>query len=167
MKTKKLVLTALFIALSFVGAMIKVPGTTIAFDSMPGFLGTILLGPLYGALIGALGHFLTAVTSGFPLTLPVHLILMAGMGLTMLVFGYVFKYFFSKNYRLAVIISLIVAVLINGPLLTLALSPLLIPVFGKIVLLEMIPLLSGIAALNIIMAQCIYKVLPARYKLWK
>ena len=167
MKIKKLVLTALFIALSFVGAMIKVPGTTIAFDSMPGFLGAILLGPLYGALIGALGHFLTAVTSGFPLTMPVHLIIMVGMGLTMFIFGYVFKYFLSKNYRLAIVISLIVAVLINGPLLTLALSPLLIPILGKTLLLGMIPLLSGIAALNIIMAQCIYKFLPARYKLWK
>jgi uncharacterized membrane protein len=167
MKTKKLVLTALFIALSFVGAMIKVPGTTIAFDSMPGLLGAILLGPLYGALIGALGHFLTAVTSGFPLTIPVHLILMVGMGITMFIFGNVFNYFFSKSYRLAVVISLIVAVLINGPLLTLALSPLLIPVFGKTGLFGMIPVLSGIAALNVIMAQCIYRFLPARYKLWK
>ena len=166
MKTKKLVLAALFIALSFVGANIKIMGS-IAFDSMPGFLGAIILGPYYGALIGALGHFLTALTSGFPLSLPVHLITMVGMGVTMLVFGYVFKYFLSRNYIVAVILSLTSAVIINGPLLILILSPLLIPILGKTVLIGMVPVLSGVAALNIIMAQIIHKILPERYKSWK
>ncbi len=166
MKTKKLVLAALFIALSFVGANIKIMGS-IAFDSMPGFLGAIVLGPLYGALIGALGHLLTALTSGFPLSLPVHLITMVGMGLTMLVFGLVFKYFLSKNYILAVILSLTFAVMINGPLLVLILTPLLMPVLGKAVLIGMVPVLSGVAALNIVMAQVIHKILPERYKSWK
>ena len=166
MKTKKLVLTGLFIALSFVGANIKIMGT-IAFDSMPGFLGAIILGPFYGALIGALGHFLTALTSGFPLSLPVHLITMVGMGVTMLVFGFIFRYFSKKNYAVASILSLIAAVLINGPLLLIILAPLLIPVMGKTALIAMVPVLSGVAALNIIVALGIYKILPARYKSWK
>jgi uncharacterized membrane protein len=29
---------------------------------MPGFLGALILGPFYGGLIGAIGHFLTALT---------------------------------------------------------------------------------------------------------
>jgi uncharacterized membrane protein len=166
MKTRKLVLTALFIALSFIGANLKIMDT-IAFDSMSGFLGAIILGPFYGALIGALGHFLTALTSGFPLSLPVHLIIMAGMGVTMLAFGFIFKYFSSKNYILSVVLSLIAAVIINGPLLLIVLSPLLIPVLGKAGLIAMVPVLSGAAALNVIIAQGIYKFLPFKYKSWK
>jgi hypothetical protein len=88
MKTKKIVLAALLIALSFIGANIKIMGS-IAFDSMPGFLGALIL------------------------------------------------------------------------------SPLLIPVLGKTVLIGMVPALSAVAALNIIMAQVIHKILPERYKSWK
>lgn len=62
MKLRNLILTALFVALSFVGANMKIVGS-IAFDSMPGFLGALILGPLYGAAIGSIGHFLTAATS--------------------------------------------------------------------------------------------------------
>jgi len=140
---------------------------SIAFDSMPGFLGAIILGPFYGALIGALGHFLTAVTSGFPYTVPVHLVTMVGMGVTMLAFGFIFKYFSSKNYLLGVVLSLIVAVIINGPLLLFVESPLLIPMMGRAGVIALIPVLSVVAALNIIMAQGIYKILPDRYKSWK
>jgi uncharacterized membrane protein len=166
MKTKKLVITALFIALSFIGANIKIMDT-IAFDAMPGFLGVLLFGPVYGAFIGAIGHFLTALTSGFPMTIPVHLIIMVGMAVTMLAFGHVYKYFSAKNYGAAVILSLIVGVIINGPLLLIVLSPLLIPMLGRPALIGMAPVLSLVAGINIIIAQGIYKVLPEKYKLWK
>ena len=166
MKTKKLVITALFIALSFIGANIKIMDT-IAFDAMPGFLGALIVGPAYGACIGAIGHFLTALTSGFPMTLPVHLIIMLGMGVTMLVFGYVYRYFSTKNYGVAAILSLIVGVIINGPLLLILLAPLLIPTLGKPVFLSMFPVLSFVAFINIIIAQGIYKLLPEKYRLWK
>ena len=45
--TKQLVFTALLIALSFIGAQLKVFGT-IAFDSLPAFLGTFLLARFTG-----------------------------------------------------------------------------------------------------------------------
>ena len=166
MKTKKLVLTALFIALSFIGANIKIMDT-IAFDAMPGFLGALLIGPVYGAFIGSVGHFLTALTSGFPMTLPVHLIIMLGMAVTMFVFGYVYNHFSKKNYVVAVVLSLIAGVLINGPLLLIVLAPILIPTLGKVAFIGMFPVLSFVAALNIIIAQGIYKVLPNKYRLWK
>ena len=166
MKTKKLVITALFIALSFIGANIKIMDT-IAFDAMPGFLGALLFGPVYGAFIGAIGHFLTALTSGFPMTLPVHLIIMLGMAVTMLIFGYVYRYFSKKSYGAAVIFSLIAGVIINGPLLLIVLAPLLIPTLGKAAFIGMFPVLSVVAAINIIIAQGIYKVLPNKYRLWK
>ncbi|MDR3551875.1 MAG: ECF transporter S component [Clostridia bacterium] len=85
-KTLKITLLALFCALSAVGANIKIAGS-IAFDSMPAFLAAMLLGGPEGAVVGALGHLLSAVLSGFPLTLPLHLCIAAEMALICLVTG--------------------------------------------------------------------------------
>lgn len=156
MNTKKITFTALLIALSYIGANVKVMGS-IAFDSMPGFLGALVLGPVYGAVIGAIGHLLTAVLSGFPLTLPVHLIVMVDMALTMAAFGIVFKKFEKKT---AVVLSFLTAVLINGPISLLMVSPLLIPAMGSAALWAMLPVLTGVAALNVILAFLVYKVIP-------
>lgn len=163
MKTKKLVLTSLFIALCFIGANIKIMGT-IAFDSMPAFLAAIILGPVYGAIVGALGHFLTAFTSGFPLTLPVHLITMVMMALTMAVFAIVYKFFSRKNKIIGIILSIVVVVIINGPVSLLALSPLLLPIMGKAGIMALLPALSGVAALNVVIAMIVYKFLPRSLK---
>ncbi|WP_315116144.1 ECF transporter S component [uncultured Clostridium sp.] len=163
MRTKKIVLTALFIALSFVGSNLKVMGT-IAFDSMPGFLGALMLGPLYGAIIGGVGHFLTALTSGFPLSLPVHLITMIGMAVTMAAFAFVYKFIGRKNELIGMILSTIVGVIINGPLTLLVLTPLLLPVMGKAGILGFVPVLSLVAAINAIVALVVYKLLPRSMK---
>lgn len=157
MKLRKLILTALFIALSFVGANFKIAGS-IAFDSMPGFLGTLILGPWYGAVIGAAGHFLTAVTSGFYLTLPVHIILMIAMAITMYLFGLTYRILKSKNSA-AVIVSSIVAIVINGPVAIF----MIIPILGKSIL-AMLPILSLVAFLNVAVAHICYKFLPNKYK---
>lgn len=163
MRTKKIVLTALFIALSFVGSNLKVMGT-IAFDSMPGFLGAVMLGPLYGAIIGGVGHFLTALTSGFPLSLPVHLITMIGMAVTMAAFAFVYKFISRKNQLIGMILSTIVGVIINGPLTLLVLTPLLLPIMGKAGILGLMPVLSLVAAINAIVALAVYKLLPRSMK---
>lgn len=161
MKTRKLVIIALFIAMSFIGANIKIAGS-IAFDSMAGFLGTLILGPLYGALIGAIGHLLTAAISGFPLSLPIHMIIMVDMALTMFLFGITYKFFSRSNEIISIIMSSIVGILINGPLSVL----MLIPIMGRAVL-AMLPLLILAAALNILIAHVVYKFLPGSIKLWK
>lgn len=161
MKTRKLVIIALFIAMSFIGANIKIAGS-IAFDSMAGFLGTLILGPLYGALIGAIGHLLTAAISGFPLSLPIHMIIMVDMALTMFLFGITYKFFSRSNKIISIIMSSIVGILINGPLSVL----MLIPIMGRAVL-AMLPLLILAAALNILIAHVVYKFLPGSIKLWK
>lgn len=86
MNAKKITLIALFIALSLIGAQIKLV-YSIALDAMPAFLAAAVLGPIPGALVGFLGHMLTAVTSGFPFTLPIHLIIGASMAVVCWIFG--------------------------------------------------------------------------------
>lgn len=161
MKTKKLIIISLFIALSFIGANIKIAGS-IAFDSMPGFLCTLVLGPLYGALVGAIGHLLTAAISGFPLTLPVHIIIMLGMAVTMVLFGTTYRFFSKISRSLGLVTAAIIGVAINGPISVV----MLIPILGKSIL-AMIPLLSLAALINIIISLVVYKFLPRSIKQWK
>lgn len=163
MKTKNLILCALFIAISFVGANIKIMGS-IAFDSMAGFLGALVLGPAYGAAIGALGHFLTALTSGFPLTLPVHIIVMLDMALTMFAFAATYKVLRKRNLGLAVITASIVGVVINAPISLLMVYPLMIKVMPKEEIVGLAPVLTLAAALNVVIAFLIYKFLPRGLK---
>ena len=119
--TRKLTFTALFIALSFVGSYIKIFGT-VAFDSLPGFLAALVFGPIYGAAIGFLGHLFTALSSGFPLSLPMHLAIAVSMALTMYVYGVTYRVI-SKKFPEAVtlLITGIVGILFNAPI-SLALS---------------------------------------------
>jgi uncharacterized membrane protein len=77
-KTLRLCLTAMFCALSAVGAQIRI-FSSIAFDSLPAFLAAALLGGPEGAVVGAAGHMLTAALSGFPYTLPLHMVIAAEM----------------------------------------------------------------------------------------
>ncbi|AVP55885.1 Protein of uncharacterised function (DUF1393) [Clostridium tetani] len=163
MKTNKIVITALFIALSFIGANIKIMGT-VAFDAMPGFLGALLLGPVYGGIIGGVGHFLTALTSGFPLSLPVHLVITVIMAATMAIFALVYKVLVKKNKVLAMILAIIVGVTVNGPINLLVLTPLLMPIMGKAGIFALVPVLSGVAAINAVVAVLIYKFLPRSLK---
>lgn len=50
-----------------IGANIKLMGS-VAFDAAPAFIGTLLLGPMYGAVLGIFGHLTSALLAGFPLT---------------------------------------------------------------------------------------------------
>ena len=159
--TRKLAFAALFAALTFVGANLKI-FSSIAFDSLPAFLGAMLMGPAWGAAIGAVGHLLTALTSGFPFGLPAHAIITVLMGLTMAVFSWVMNGLQKIGLPRLVtyLIAGAAAVLINGPLDILALFPLLGPVMGKEALLALIPVLSMAAAANVIGAVAVYQLMP-------
>ena len=114
-RTKTLVIVALFVALSLVGSQIRI-FCTIAFDSLPGFLAALLLGPMAGAAIGFLGHFFTALTAGFPLSPPLHLVIAGSMAITMAGFGLTYRVLqgkFSQPVTLAV--TGIVGLILNAP----------------------------------------------------
>ncbi|WP_419887997.1 ECF transporter S component [Neobacillus niacini] len=92
MKSRMLSLLALFSALSAVGAAIKIPAIvgSVAFDVFPALLAAALLGSGAGAIVGALGHLLSALISGFPLG-PMHLLIAIEMALLVYIFGVLYK----------------------------------------------------------------------------
>ncbi|MEA0555233.1 ECF transporter S component [Lysinibacillus irui] len=82
------ILTAMVAAICAVGAVIKVPAfiSTAALDSAPAFLGVVFLSPFFAGLAGFIGHFITALTAGFPLG-PLHLIIAIEMFIVVWIFG--------------------------------------------------------------------------------
>lgn len=159
MKLRKLVTCAMLIALCFVGSTIKIFGS-IAFDSMAAFLGALMLGPWYGAILGAGGHFLTALTSGFPLTVPVHIITMFSMALTMFFFNIVQINLEKKiNIWAARAAGIITALIFNVGIGLLLTTPLL--GFGIFAIAP--PLLAATLA-NVVIAEAVYVFLPKQIK---
>ena len=92
MNGKKISLLALMIALSAVGASIKIPAVidSVALDALPALLAAALLGVRAGAITGALGHLLSALIGGFPLG-PMHLLIALEMAVLVWVFGLFYK----------------------------------------------------------------------------
>ncbi len=134
---------AIFIALSAVGALIKIPSPTgtVALDSAPAFLAAAAFSSPEGAIVGALGHLLTAATTGFPLSLPVHLLVMAEMALFVWIFGVL-------SSRVNVWVAAVVAVLCNGVVG----AALMIPIGGVGMFTVLVaPLLVG-ATINVAVA---------------
>jgi uncharacterized membrane protein len=92
MSIKKISLLALMIALSAVGASIKIPAVvdSVALDALPALLAAALLGVRAGAITGALGHLLSALIGGFPLGV-MHLLIAVEMALLVWLFGFLYN----------------------------------------------------------------------------
>jgi len=165
LNTKRIVLLSLFIALSAVLSNIKI-AYSIAFDSLPAFLAAMMISPIAGGIVGALGHLLTAITSGFPFTVPVHLFIAIQMLVIVWIFGVLFK-------KMNQYIAMIVAIILNGPVATL-LSGLLIAylnhsftvkTISSFFILMVVPLTLASAA-NIVLAFILQKVMKrANFKI--
>lgn len=76
MTTRKLALAALFISLSAIGGMIKIPLgiASIALDSMPALVAVLFFSAPLAGTIAAFGHLISALFGGMPLG-PFHLII--------------------------------------------------------------------------------------------
>jgi uncharacterized membrane protein len=152
---RRLPLIGLFIAMSVVGSLIKIPSPTgtIALDALPGFIAAGLLGGGTGALVGALGHLMTAFTAGFPLGPPLHLFIALEMALVLWTYAFLRK-------RLRRSMAILLAILANGVLSPLAFV--LIPGFGIGFFLAMVlPLTIG-SAVNILLADLVSERLNDR-----
>lgn len=156
----KITYSAILVGLSYVGALVKVQGS-IAFDSMPAFFAAIFLGPSFGAMVGFLGHLLTAVTSGFPMTAPMHFIVAIQMSFFVYSFGWIYR---RANYALASI----VAILLNGPVAALMAVPistmLQLPFSGwDLFYFLILPLILASAA-NVLLAVMLNSALQKRFR---
>lgn len=155
MNINRLVVLSLFISISAILSNIKI-FSTVALDSMPAFLAAMLLSPIAGAIVGAVGHLLSAFTSGFPLTLPMHIFIALQMFSIVWIFGVLYK---KSSHTIAICI----AILLNGPIATF-LSGILIGLLNDSMTvigffkLMVIPL-TLVSAVNIIIAYIIQKVM--------
>ncbi|WP_106496489.1 ECF transporter S component [Lentibacillus sp. Marseille-P4043] len=91
MTTKKLCLLALFIALSVIGAMIKIPSFvgSIALDAFPALLAAVLISKQMGALVAGFGHLMSALIAGMPLG-PLHVIIALEMAIIVWFFSVIY-----------------------------------------------------------------------------
>ncbi|MGL4391956.1 MAG: ECF transporter S component [Fusobacteriaceae bacterium] len=92
MKAKTITYTATFLALSVVGSMIKpfsmtVIFSTVALDSFAALVAGYAFGIFYGGFVAAFGHLFSAYLSGFPLTLPFHLLISFEMFVSVFIYS--------------------------------------------------------------------------------
>lgn len=92
MKSRKMSWLAMFIALSAVGAFIKIPAVigSVAMDSFPALLAAGLLGGPAGAAAGSLGHLISAMIGGMPLG-PFHFLIAGEMALLVYLFALLYR----------------------------------------------------------------------------
>ena len=147
---KRLSIMAIFIALSAVGALIKIPSPvgTIGMDSAPGFFSALAFGGLEGAIVIAFGHLLTSAVIGFTLTIPVHLYIAFQMALWALVYRWV-------NKKLGLIPAVIVGIILNGVVSAFA----MLPIMGMGAVLGLMPFLVIGSAINVIISAVAYKAI--------
>lgn len=153
MKTKQLVLVSFLIALTIIGGHVKFFGS-IALDFAPAMVGALLLGPILGMFLAFSGHILSALIAGFPLTLPVHLIIGLMMALTLLVYG---RIRLNDKKKVSLIIFSDMMVFVFN--VVIAQLP-LIPILGLPILISITPTLAIASIINIIVAEFVYNYIP-------
>lgn len=105
-EVRKLCFSAILIAISVILANFPI-FSSIALDSMPAFVGGIIISPVVGGIIGLLAHLFVALRTGFPLSLPVHIL----VALEMFVVVYITSIIFNRG---KVILAGVVGTLLNG-----------------------------------------------------
>jgi uncharacterized membrane protein len=140
---------AIFVALSAVGALIKIPSPTgtVALDSCPGYFSAVSFGWLEGGIVAAVGHVLTAATTGFPLGVPIHILIAAEMAAFAAAFWWV-------NSRVGIAPAVIVATFLNGVVA----SFIMVPIGGMGLAVALLAPLTVASAINVIIAAAAHAV---------
>ena len=152
LSVKRVAYMAVFIALSAVGAMIKIPSPvgTIGLDSAPGSFCGLAFGYLEGICVIFIGHLLTAGLVGFPLGIPLHLFI----GLQLAVWVMAFRWVSAK---FGVIAGSVIAVILNGVVSAFT----MVFVGGMGAVLGTMPFLILGSLVNIVIAVVSYRVVRA------
>jgi len=146
---RTLAVMAIFIALSAVGSLIKIPSPlgSVGLDSAPGFFAAVAFGGWVGFIVIAVGHLLGAGIVGFPLTLPVHIAIAIGMGLCALAFRWLGR---------RGLVWLVAAVIATSLLNSFGLGLIVVPIGGWGMYLASVPSLLVGAVINLIIAAVAY-----------
>lgn len=147
---KRIARMAIFIAISAVGSMIKVPSPTgtVALDASIAYFSAIAFGWKEGSIVAALGHLLTALTTGFPLSFPLHLFIAFQMACWVSLFQ-------LAAQKIHLWVGILIAVILNGPISSL----LVIPVGGVGLMVALIlPLTIG-SIINVFVAVTAYLII--------
>ncbi len=149
---KRIAYISIFIALSAVGAMIKIPSPvgTIGFDSSPGYFCALAFGRFEGIAVIAIGHMLTSGIIGFPLGLPLHIFIAAQMALWALIYRGV------KN-KFGLIAGSVVTILLNGVVSSFT----MIFIGGMGAVLSILPFLIVGSLFNVLLAAIAYKAVSS------
>ncbi|WP_206812159.1 ECF transporter S component [Paradesulfitobacterium ferrireducens] len=147
---RRIAIIAIFIALSAVGALIKIPSPvgTIGLDSGPGYFAALAFGAAEGSIVIAVAHMLTSAVVGFPLSIPVHLVVAVLMAVCAFAFRWV-------NRKLGLIPAGIAAIVINGVIGSFT----AFPAGGMGAVLGIMPFLVLGSAINVIIAGVAYKAI--------
>lgn len=155
-RIKTISMLALFIGLSVIGSMIKLPSPfgTVALDSAPAFVAALLISPASGAVVGFFGHLATSMNMGFPLSILIHLYIAVQMAGISWVIGYL-----GSRGKLQA--ALILGSLLNG----VAAPALLIPFdgFGQAFFLAMLLPLAAGAVINLSLTGLIVKAIGRKW----
>ncbi|MDQ0273232.1 ECF transporter S component [Cytobacillus purgationiresistens] len=92
MKGIKITWAGVLVALTVIGAAIKIPAIigSVALDAFPALLGAAILGGPAGAIVGGMGHLLSALMGGMPLG-PFHLLVAAEMAILAFIFAVFYR----------------------------------------------------------------------------
>jgi uncharacterized membrane protein len=147
---KRISIIAIFIALSAVGAMIKIPSPigTIGIDSAPGYFCALAFGCIEGAVVISIGHLISAAVVGFPLSIPIHILIAVSMALWAIIYRWI-----ANKGKYGIILAVITAILLNGVVSAL----LLLFVGGWGMVAGMIPFLLVAAGINVVISAIAYK----------
>lgn len=119
---RRIAILAIFIALSAVGAVIKIPSPlgSIGLDSFPGYFCAFAFGYPEGAIVIAIGHILSGAVSGFPLTVPLHI----AIAVSMAIVACVVRLLSKACGKVGIVVAAVVGALLNSFVLGFLLLPL-------------------------------------------
>ncbi|MFJ7994307.1 ECF transporter S component [Peribacillus frigoritolerans] len=142
MDVRKISAIAIFIALSAVGAMIKIPSPigSIALDSFPALLAAVILGPVSGAIVAGLAHIISAFIGGMTLG-PFHFLIMVEMA----VLTWLFSILYINGKKVGAFFLFFIS---NAFVLALPFAFLISPGFYTL----LVPGLTVAAAVNVVLA---------------
>ena len=160
--TRELVLAGLLSAMSVILSfpVFKVMGS-IGFDAIPAFFGASLISPVMGGLIGGIAHIVSAMLTGFPFSLPVHL------GVMMMMFVTCWSYGVARH-KINRYAAVAVGITMNGPV-TLLVAALIAKAIGAefagmVMFTALIGPLTLVSAINVVLADMLVGLVGSRFQ---